>query len=160
MCEIYVKADPILYELRTRSIRIHGIVTSIRLENLSWDILARIASRDGVTTNQLICQLYDEVIRQQGKVSNFCSFLRVSCMHFLSNVALEEDKTSLLLKSTASTSALQPMIVAGVEAAVSQATSATGIQQKLSGSANSANGSNAMQQKSTNTKLADPATRH
>ncbi len=105
MCEIYVKADPILYELRTRSIRIHGIVTSIRLENLSWDILARIASRDGVTTNQLICQLYDEVIRQQGKVSNFCSFLRVSCMHFLSNVALEEDKTSLLLKSAASAAA-------------------------------------------------------
>ena len=103
MCEIYVKADPILYELRTRSIRIHGIVTSIRLENLSWDILARIASRDGVTTNQLICQLYDEVIRQQGKVSNFCSFLRVSCMRFLSNVALEEDKTSLLLKSSTHT---------------------------------------------------------
>jgi predicted DNA-binding ribbon-helix-helix protein len=102
MCEIYVKADPILYELRTRSIRIHGIVTSIRLENLSWDILARIASRDGLTTNQLICQLYDEVIRQQGKVSNFCSFLRVSCMRFLSNVALEEDKTSLLLKTAAS----------------------------------------------------------
>lgn len=104
MCEIYVKADPILYELRTRSIRIHGIVTSIRLENLSWDILARIASRDGLTTNQLICQLYDEVIRQQGKVSNFCSFLRVSCMRFLSNVALEDDKTSLLLKSSASCS--------------------------------------------------------
>lgn len=103
MCEIYVKADPILYELRTRSIRIHGIVTSIRLENLSWDILARIASRDGVTTNQLICQLYDEVIRQQGKVSNFCSFLRVSCMRFLSNVALEEDKTSLLLRASART---------------------------------------------------------
>lgn len=102
MCEIYVKADPILYELRTRSIRIHGIVTSIRLENLSWDILARIASRDGLTTNQLICQLYDEVIRQQGKVSNFCSFLRVSCMRFLSNVALEEDKESLLLKTSAS----------------------------------------------------------
>ena len=104
MCEIYVKADPILYELRTRSIRIHGIVTSIRLENLSWDILARIASRDGVTTNQLICQLYDEVIRQQGKVSNFCSFLRVSCMRFLSNVALEEDKTSLMLKTPAAVS--------------------------------------------------------
>ena len=108
MCEIYVKADPILYELRTRSIRIHGIVTSIRLENLSWDILARIASRDGLTTNQLICQLYDEVIRQQGKVSNFCSFLRVSCMRFLSNVALEEDKTSLLLKSAAPASSAAP----------------------------------------------------
>lgn len=103
MCEIYVKADPILYELRTRSIRIHGIVTSIRLENLSWDILARIASRDGLTTNQLICQLYDEVILQQGKVSNFCSFLRVSCMRYLSNVALEEDKASLLLKTSTPT---------------------------------------------------------
>ena len=102
MCEIYVKADPIMYELRTRSIRIHGVVTSIRLENLSWDILARIASRDGVTTNQLICQLHDEVIRQQGKVTNFCSFLRVSCMRFLSNVAVEEDKTSLMLKTSAS----------------------------------------------------------
>jgi predicted DNA-binding ribbon-helix-helix protein len=72
MCEIYVKADPIHYELRTRSIRIHGVVTSIRLENMSWDVLAKIALKDGLTTNQLICQLYDEVIRQQGKVSNFC----------------------------------------------------------------------------------------
>ncbi|MEB0137344.1 ribbon-helix-helix domain-containing protein [Actimicrobium sp. CCC2.4] len=96
MCEIYVKADPIHYELRTRSIRIHGVVTSIRLENMSWDVLARIALKDGLTTNQLICQLYDEVIRQQGKVSNFCSFLRVSCMRYLSNVAGQEEKAAIL----------------------------------------------------------------
>ncbi len=43
MCDIYVSADPIHYEQRTRSMRIHGVVTSIRLENLCWDILARIA---------------------------------------------------------------------------------------------------------------------
>ena len=35
MCEIYVKADPILYESRSRSLRIHGCVTKIRLEELS-----------------------------------------------------------------------------------------------------------------------------
>ena len=97
MCQIYVKANPIQYELRTRSIRIHGVVTSIRLENLSWDILARIAQKDDLTTNQLISRLHDEVIRQQGKVNNFCSFLRVSCMRYLSSVALQEDKASLLL---------------------------------------------------------------
>ena len=97
MCQIYVKADPIQYELRTRSIRIHGVVTSIRLENLSWDILARIAQKDDMTTNQLISQLHDEVIRQQGKVNNFCSFLRVSCMRYLSSVAQQEDKASLLM---------------------------------------------------------------
>ena len=97
MCEIYVKSDPIQYELRTRSIRIHGVVTSIRLENRCWDVLTRIAVRDGMTTNQLICQLSDEIIRQQGTVSNFCSFLRISCMRFLSMVALQSDKDSLLL---------------------------------------------------------------
>ena len=36
MCDIYVKADPILYESRSRSLRIHGLVTKIRLENLFW----------------------------------------------------------------------------------------------------------------------------
>ncbi|MGS0742611.1 ribbon-helix-helix domain-containing protein [Glaciimonas sp. GG7] len=97
MCEIYLKADPIQYELRTRSIRIHGVVTSVRLENLCWDILARIARKDDLTTNQLISQLYAEIIQQQGKISNFCAFLRVSCMRYLSSVALQEDKESLLL---------------------------------------------------------------
>ena len=97
MCEIYLKADPIQYELRTRSIRIHGVVTSVRLENLCWDILARIARKDDMTTNQLISQLYSEVIQQQGKIGNFCAFLRVSCMRYLSSVALQQDKESLLL---------------------------------------------------------------
>ncbi|QRX81313.1 ribbon-helix-helix domain-containing protein [Glaciimonas sp. PAMC28666] len=100
MCEIYLKADPIQYELRTRSIRIHGVVTSVRLENLCWDILARIARKDDMTTNQLISRLYSEVIQQQGKIGNFCAFLRVSCMRYLSSVALQQDKESLLLGRT------------------------------------------------------------
>ena len=33
MCELYVKADPILYESRSRSLRIRGVVTTLRLEN-------------------------------------------------------------------------------------------------------------------------------
>ncbi|PWC32315.1 ribbon-helix-helix domain-containing protein [Azospirillum sp. TSO35-2] len=86
MCEIYVKADPILYEPRSRSVRIHGVVTTIRLESLFWDVLAEIAARDGMTTNQLIAKLYDEIVEYRGEVPNLASFLRVSCLRYLSLV--------------------------------------------------------------------------
>ena len=97
MCDIYVRADPIHYEQRTRSMRIRGVVTSIRLENLCWDVLARIASKDSLTTNQLISQLYDEVIARQGKVDNLSSFLRISCMRYLSYVAEKHEKDHLMM---------------------------------------------------------------
>ena len=34
MCRIFIGADPESYESRTRSVRLHGVVTSVRLENL------------------------------------------------------------------------------------------------------------------------------
>ena len=83
MCEIYVKADPMLNESRSRSLRIHGGVTKIRLENHFWDILAEIAASDGYTTNQLIAKLYDELLDYRGEIDNFASFLRVSCLRYL-----------------------------------------------------------------------------
>ena len=82
MCELYVKADPILYEPRSRSLRIRGVVTTLRLENQFWDTLREIAEVDGMTTNQLISKLYDEVMELRGEVVNFASFLRVSCIRF------------------------------------------------------------------------------
>ena len=83
MCEFFVKADPILYEQRTRTIRIHGVLTSIRLENMVWDILAEMAEAEGCTTNALIVQFHDEILAHRGEVPNFASFLRVTCMRFL-----------------------------------------------------------------------------
>ncbi len=102
MCDIYTSADPIHYEQRTRSMRIHGVVTSIRLENLCWDILARIAAKDQMTTNQLIGKLYDEIVERRGGVDNLSSFLRVSCMRYLSYVAEQQEKDHLTLKQPAS----------------------------------------------------------
>ena len=84
MCELYVKADPILYESRSRSLRICGVVTTLRLENQFWDILSEIAEVDGMTTNQLVAKLYEEVMDYRGEVVNFASFLRVSCTRYLS----------------------------------------------------------------------------
>jgi predicted DNA-binding ribbon-helix-helix protein len=74
MCEFFVKADPILYESRTRTVRIHGVLTSIRLENLVWDTLAEMAHDESCTTNALIAQFHDEILLHRGDVANFSSF--------------------------------------------------------------------------------------
>lgn len=83
MCEFFVKADPIQYEQRSRTVRIHGVLTSIRLENMVWDVLAEMASEEGRTTNALIALFHDEILAHRGEVPNFASFLRVTCMRYL-----------------------------------------------------------------------------
>ena len=84
MCNVYVSADPILYECRTRSLRIKGVLTTIRLENQFWDVLAEIALKEGKTTNQLITKLHEELYALRGDDPNFTSFLRVCCLRYLS----------------------------------------------------------------------------
>lgn len=88
MCGVYVNADPILYESRTRALRIHGVVTTVRLENLFWDVLQEIANRELMTTSQFAVKLYDELLALTGEEPvNFASFLRVCCLRYLSTSA-------------------------------------------------------------------------
>lgn len=87
MCKIFISADPRSYESRTRSVRLHGVVTSLRLENLHWDILDEIAGRDGMTVAQLIERLYDELVADRGAVGNFSSFLRVCALRYENLIA-------------------------------------------------------------------------
>jgi predicted DNA-binding ribbon-helix-helix protein len=84
MCEIFISADPKLYEMKTRSLRLHGVSTSLRLENLFWTILTEIGARDGMTLNQLIAKLYNEITEAGFEKANFASFLRVCCARYLS----------------------------------------------------------------------------
>jgi predicted DNA-binding ribbon-helix-helix protein len=84
MCKIFIRADPMLYDTSTRSLRLHGVVTSIRLENHFWHVLSEIGRRDGMNVNQLITKLYDEIVEARGEVQNFTSFLRVCCVRYLS----------------------------------------------------------------------------
>lgn len=83
MCEVFISADPGSYASRTRSVRLHGVVTSIRLENLYWDVLTEIGERDNMTVVQLIEKLYDELVVARGEVGNFSSFLRVSALRYM-----------------------------------------------------------------------------
>ncbi len=83
MCQIFINADPGLWQSKARSLRLHGVATSIRLEALYWQILEEIGKRDDLSVNQLITKLYDELIDARGEVDNFASFLRVCCGRYL-----------------------------------------------------------------------------
>ncbi|MDP3653457.1 MAG: ribbon-helix-helix domain-containing protein [Rhodoferax sp.] len=83
MCQVFISADPQLYSSRARSVRLHGVATSIRLENLFWQVLGEIAQRDGMGVPQLCTKLYDELVQARGEVDNFASFLRVCCGRYM-----------------------------------------------------------------------------
>lgn len=83
MCKLFIEADPALWESTTRSVRIDGMVTSVRLENFFWHVLAEIGGRDGLATTQLIAKLYHEAIEVGHDGGNFTSFLRVCCGRYL-----------------------------------------------------------------------------
>ncbi len=82
MCRVYAHTDPILYESRTHSFRLHGVITNVRLENLFWQLLAEMAAAEEMTTNQLLARLHDEVHEFRGDFGNFASFLRVTCLRW------------------------------------------------------------------------------
>ncbi len=116
MCEYFVKADPIQYEQRSRTVRIRNVLTSLRLENMVWDILAEMAEEEGCTTNALIAKFHDEILAHRGEVPNFASFLRVTSMRYLRRcmLALERQQAPVVpalkvLNNTVGASALEPV---------------------------------------------------
>lgn len=83
MCRIFAGQDPANYECNTRSVRLGGHATSIRLEATFWKILDDIAASQGLTTPRFLSTLYDEVLETHGSIGNFASLLRVSCVNYL-----------------------------------------------------------------------------
>lgn len=83
MCKLFINADPELWVSKTHSLRIDGMVTSIRMENTFWTVLAELADRDGMNVPQLVTRLYHESIDAGHDLGNFTSFLRVCAMRYL-----------------------------------------------------------------------------
>jgi predicted DNA-binding ribbon-helix-helix protein len=83
MCHVFASQDPAIYQTITRSVRLNGFSTSIRLEALFWSILDQIAAREGMSTPRFISTLYDEVLQLRGEVGNFTSLMRVTCAVFI-----------------------------------------------------------------------------
>ncbi len=82
MCRLFIGADPELWKSQTRSIRMDGMVTSVRLEKMFWMILEEIASNDDMNVPQLLHQLFNESIDEGHDLGNFTSFLRVCCLRY------------------------------------------------------------------------------
>ena len=85
MCEIYASTPPQEYEQMSRSIRINGAVTSIRIERKFWHILDELAAEEQISTAKFISTLHTEAYSMNGAISNFASLLRVVCTTYLAN---------------------------------------------------------------------------
>lgn len=101
MCRIYAGTAPAEYEPIARSLRLHGAVTSIRLESRFWAILDEMAEVEGVTTPKFLAKLHDEVLDQQGEVRNFTSLLRVVCAIYLAREGPERPGAGRVLERRA-----------------------------------------------------------
>ena len=71
MCRLFIGADPLLWQSVTRSVRIDGVATSIRLESFFWSILDDIGERDGMSVGRLIGRLYVEIARRRPSAGKF-----------------------------------------------------------------------------------------
>lgn len=83
MCHVFAGQDPGGYAQVSRSVRIAGHSTSIRLESAFWDLLDDVAAAQGLSTPKFLSILYDEALQLHGEVGNFASMLRTTCLLYL-----------------------------------------------------------------------------
>ncbi len=80
MCQLFAGQPRENYESFTRSLRLNGQSTSIRLESTFWRILDNIAEAESLSTPQFVSKLHSEVMAKYGEVQNFTSLLRCTCL--------------------------------------------------------------------------------
>jgi predicted DNA-binding ribbon-helix-helix protein len=85
MCRLFAHQPQRDYESQTRSLRICGHSTSIRLELSFWDTLEEIAAKEGMGLAKFLTTLYSEVLDHHGEVNNFASLLRCTCLVYRAN---------------------------------------------------------------------------
>lgn len=86
MCHIFAGQAPERYTGETRSVRLGGHVTSVRLERAYWQILEEVSAAQDMTLGKFLTTLHDEVLDLQGEVQNFTSLLRCACLTYIEEV--------------------------------------------------------------------------
>ena len=84
MCHMFAGQDPRNYAHETRSVRLMGHATSVRLEAKFWRIVEDIADEQGMTLARFLTKLYEEAVEIHGEVVNFASLLRCCCLNYVS----------------------------------------------------------------------------
>jgi predicted DNA-binding ribbon-helix-helix protein len=87
MCQLFAHQPQRNYQSQTRSLRIDGHSTSIRLEMAFWDTLEEIAAKEDMSLAKFLTRLHTEVLEHCAEVPNFASLLRCSCLIYRSKAA-------------------------------------------------------------------------
>ncbi|MBO6548871.1 MAG: ribbon-helix-helix domain-containing protein [Rhizobiales bacterium] len=94
MCEIFSKLPIEDYSSQTRSVRLSGHATSIRLEGAYWKILEELARKQDMSLGRFLSLMYDEVLELTNDEvtisTNFTSLLRCACLTYVSK--MKDDK--------------------------------------------------------------------
>ena len=85
MCHFFASQSPESYAFETRSIRLNGQSTSLRLEKMFWTVLEAIAAREGFTVPKFVSTLHNEILIMRGEAPNFSSHLRCVCLVAIEN---------------------------------------------------------------------------
>ncbi|MFK3799606.1 MULTISPECIES: ribbon-helix-helix domain-containing protein [unclassified Pseudomonas] len=72
-----------LAQPQSRSVRLNGLATCLRLEEVYWNILSEIADSNGCSINAVLSYVDREVHLRYGGVKNFSGLVRVVCVTHL-----------------------------------------------------------------------------
>jgi predicted DNA-binding ribbon-helix-helix protein len=101
MCRIFAGQPLETYACQTRSIRLGGHCTSIRLEAAFWHVLEEIAATQNISLAKFLTTLHDEVLELHGEVGNFSSLLRCACLTYLEQVKPAPESVAALRRDAA-----------------------------------------------------------
>ena len=96
MCRILSSQPASSFAYQTRSVRLGGHATSIKLEAAFWEILEEIAGELKKPLGRFLTELHDEMIFISGESQNFTSLLRCACLSYVSEIRGRPDAHSLL----------------------------------------------------------------
>lgn len=111
MCRILSSQPAQTFAYQTRSVRLGGHATSIKLEAAFWDILEEIAAEMKVPLGRFLTELHDEVLFLSGDAYNFTSLLRCACLMYVSEIRGRPDAQALLREKP------RRFVASGLEAA-------------------------------------------
>ena len=80
MCGVITSHSPRRFQQVSRSLRIAGQSTTVRLEHAFWAVLDEIAEDEGTTTARLVSTLHEEALEYHDEMLNFASVLRTVCL--------------------------------------------------------------------------------
>jgi predicted DNA-binding ribbon-helix-helix protein len=101
VCQVFANQPRDSYEPETRSIRLGGHATSIRLERAFWGVIEEIAAHQGVSVSRFLNTLHAEVLELHGDCNNFASLLRCSCLKFKGEISGQAGPERSLLSAAA-----------------------------------------------------------